>query len=279
MALNQVASLEDAATLFAEGLAEQSEEEQQPDSDDSGITASPVQAAPEEESPQDSKPDVAAPSLLAEHEQEREKLERARRQEQSRADIAAREAEVVRTYALTTERELASTAAERDALRKILDAEGVTLSAEQQRMIQLEAANAANTHQSKAPAAPRTAPPPTKEEQDALREQDRQTLIGIAREQGVDLSKVNDLGLDLITRGDTPAFLRHFGSLLTSPYKKAMANRTVPTQTPAQQRIAANRVPRQNGSGGAADWRNTPVEEIDPYELIKSGLDDASRRR
>lgn len=279
MALTQVASPDAEAELFAATLLD-GEEEQQPDSDDSGEAATPVQATEAEDSRQEPEPEAAAPTLVAEHEQRIASLERARRQEQGRADAATNEAQSVRNFAIGTERELASIAAERDALQKILEAEGIQLTAEQKRMIQLEAANAANTYQSKAPASRQQQKPPTAEEIAAAKEQDRQTLIGLGRELGVDLSKVDNLGLDLVANGDTPAFLRHYAGLLIAPYKKALANQP-PPESPAQRRVRENRVPRQN-AGGSAPWYATTPDELmqrDAFELMVEGLEEAQRKR
>lgn len=277
MALTQVASPDTEAELFAATLADWTEE-QQPDSDDLGDSATPVQATDEEDSRQEPEPEAATPTLVAEHEQRVASLERARRQEQGRADSATQEAQNVRTFATNVEREMASVAAERDFYLRILEAEGVQLTAEQKRMIQLEAANAANTHQSKAPAPRQPQKPPTAEEIAAGREQDRQTLIGLGRELGVDLSKVDNLGLDLVANGDTPAFLRHYASLLVAPYKKALANQP-PAESASARRVRENRVPRQSGSGASMDWKNRPIHELDAEDLIKQGLDEDERRR
>jgi hypothetical protein len=273
--MTEVASPELAAVLIAEGLQAEDAEQQPRITGENPTPQSDVQAPPQAGSPQESAEESAAPGLLPEQIARIEQLERARRQEQSRADVAVNEATAVRSFATQAERDVARLTAERDAYLRLIEQEQVTLTPEQRRLIELEAKDAAAALQSKVPAGRAPAPPLTKEQIEAGREADRQVLLGIGRELGVDLSKIPNLGLDLVVGGDTAGFLRHFASLVVAPYKAAMTAQ----QTPAQRRIAENRVPRQNGNAGSQDWRNAPIETQDPYELIKAGLDEADRRR
>ena len=277
MRMPVVASPDPSAVFFAESQLDD-DVEQQPSIDGENPTPqSDVRALSDSGAPQASDAESAAPAILPEHLARIEQLERARRQEQSRADVAANEATAIRSFATQAERDVARLTAERDAYLRLIEQEQVTLSPEQRRLIELEAKDAAGALQSKVPVGRAPAPPLTKEQIETGREADRQVLLGIGRELGVDLSKVTNLGLEMVEGGDSAGFLRHFASLVVSPYKAAMANN--PALTPAQRRIAENRVPRQNGNAGAQDWRTKPIEEQDPYELIKAGLDEADRRR